>query len=78
MLNYCIINKNEIYAELHDLVEKEELTMVNPNHEEKIKYLIGDVIKNSKNIEFIDKDSNDINEFIGEVVELLISKTVPS
>jgi hypothetical protein len=74
MLNYCIINKNEIYAELHDLVEKEELTMVNPNHEEKIKYLIGDVIKNSKNIEFIDKDSNDINEFIGEVVELLISK----
>ena len=33
MLNYCIINTNEIYAELHDLFEKEELTMVNPNHE---------------------------------------------
>jgi len=74
MLNYCIINKNEIYGELHDLVEKEELTMVNPNHEEKIKYLIGDVVKNNKNIEFIDKESNNINDFIGEVLELLISK----
>jgi len=74
MLNYCIINKNEIYGELHDLVEKDELTMVNPNHEEKIKYLIGDVVKNNKNIEFIDKESNNINDFIGEVLELLISK----
>jgi hypothetical protein len=74
MLNYCVINKNEIYGELHDLVEKEELTMVNPNHEEKIKYLIGDVVKNNKNIEFIDKESNNINDFIGEVLELLISK----
>ena len=74
MLNYCIINKNEIYGELHDLVEKEELTMVNPNHEEKIKYIIGDVIKNNKNIEFFDKESNNINDFIGEVLELLISK----
>jgi hypothetical protein len=74
MLNYCIINKNEIYGELHDLVEKEELTMVNPNHEEKIKYLIGDVLKNNKKIEFIEKDSDDINDFIGEVLELLISK----
>ena len=74
MLNYCIINKNEIYAELHDLVEKEELTMVNPNHEEKIKYLIGDVIKNNKNIEFNEKETNDINDFINEVLELLISK----
>jgi hypothetical protein len=74
MLNYCIINKNEIYGELHDLVEKEELTMVNPNHEEKIKYLIGDVVKNNKHIEFIDKESNNINDFIGEVLELLISR----
>jgi len=74
MLNYCVINKNEIYGELHDLVEKEELTMVNPNHEEKIKYLIGDVVKNNKNIEFIEKESNDINDFISEVLELLISK----
>ena len=74
MLNYCVINKNEIYGELHDLVEKDELTMVNPNHEEKIKYLIGDVVKNNKNIEFIDKESNNINDFIGEVLELLISK----
>ena len=74
MLNYCVINKNEIYGELHDLVEKEELTMVNPNHEEKIKYLIGDVVKNNKNIEFIDKESNNINDFISEVLELLICK----
>jgi hypothetical protein len=74
MLNYCIINKNEIYGELHDLVEKEELTMVNPNHEEKIKYLIGDIVKSNKNIEFFEKESNNINDFIGEVLELLISK----
>ena len=83
MINYCIINKNEIYGELHDLVEKEELTMVNPNHEEKIKYLIGDVVKNNKAIEFNNnefnnklnnKECNDINEIIGEVLELLISK----
>lgn len=74
MLNYCIINKNEIYGELHDLVEKEELTMINPNHEEKIKYLINDVIKNNKNIEFIEKESDNINDYISEVLELLISK----
>jgi len=74
MLNYCIINKNEIYGDLHDLVEKEELSMLNPNHEEKIKYLIGDIVKNNKNIEFKEKDTNDINQFIGEVLELLVSK----
>lgn len=74
MLNYCIINKNEIYGELHDLIEKEELTMLNPNHEDKIKYLIGDLIKNNKEIEFIEKKGNDINEIIGEVFEILISR----
>jgi len=31
------MNINEIYAELHDLIEKKELTMINPNHEEKLK-----------------------------------------
>jgi hypothetical protein len=74
MLNYCIINKNGIYGELHDLIEKEELTMLNPNHEDKIKYLIGDLIKNNKEIEFADKNTNDINDIIGEVLEKLISK----
>jgi len=74
MLNYCIIHKNEIYGELHDLVEKEELTMVNPNHEDKIKYLIGELVKNNKQIEFNDKETNDINDIISEVLEMLISK----
>jgi hypothetical protein len=74
MLNYCIINKNVSYGELHDLIEKEELTMLNPNHEDKIKYLIGDLIKNNKEIEFADKNTNDINDIIGEVLEKLISK----
>jgi hypothetical protein len=74
MLNYCIIHKNEIYGDLHDLVEKEELTMVNPNHEDKIKYLIGELVKNNKQIEFNDKETNDINDIISEVLEMLISK----
>jgi len=74
MLNYCIINKNGIYGELHDLIEKEELTMLNPNHEDKIKYLIGELIKNNKEIEFADKETNDINDIISEVFEILISK----
>jgi hypothetical protein len=74
MLNYCIINENGIYGELHDLIEKEELTMLNPNHEDKIKYLIGDLVKNKKEIEFNDKRTNDINDIISEVLEILISK----
>ena len=28
------------YEELYDIVDQEELTMNNPNHEDKIKYLI--------------------------------------
>ena len=40
MPNYCIIKKNKIYEELYDIVEQEELSMNNPNHEDKIKYLI--------------------------------------
>ena len=74
MLNYCMINKNGIYGDLHDLIEKEELTMLNPNHEDKIRYLIGDLIKNSKEIEFTEKKTNDINDIISEVFEILISK----
>ncbi len=74
MLNYCMINKNVIYGELHDLIEKEELTMLNPNHEDKIRFLIGDLIKNSKEIEFTEKKTNDINDIISEVFEILISK----
>ncbi len=74
MLNYCMINKNGIYGDLHDLIEKEELTMLNPNHEDKIRYLIGDLIKNSKEIEFTEKETNDINDIISEVFEILISK----
>ncbi len=74
MLNYCMIKKNGIYGELHDLIEKEELTMLNPNHEDKIRYLIGDLIKNCKEIEFTEKETNDINDIISEVFEILISK----
>jgi hypothetical protein len=69
-----MINKNVIYGELHDLIEKEELTMLNPNHEDKIRFLIGDLIKNSKEIEFTEKKTNDINDIISEVFEILISK----
>jgi hypothetical protein len=69
-----MIKKNGIYGELHDLIEKEELTMLNPNHEDKIRYLIGDLIKNCKEIEFTEKETNDINDIISEVFEILISK----
>ena len=73
MLNYCIITKNKIYEEIHDAVEEEELTMSNPNHEDKIKYLIDKTIKNNKDINFYEKKCNSINDIFGEIIEELLN-----
>ncbi len=73
MPNYCIIKKNKIYEELYDMVEQEELSMNNPNHEDKIKYLIEKTISNNKEIEFYYKDNIDINNLFEDLLEILLN-----
>ncbi len=73
MTNYCIIKKNKIYEELYDNVEQDELTMNNPNHEDKIKYLIEKTIENSNQIEFFKNENTDINSSFEEMLEILLS-----
>jgi hypothetical protein len=72
MPNYCIIKKNKIYEELYDIVEQEELSMNNPNHEDKIKYLIEKTITNNKEIEFYHKENIDMNNLFEELLEILL------
>jgi hypothetical protein len=73
MPNYCIIKKNKIYEELYDNVEQEELSMNNPNHEDKIKYLIEKTITNNKEIEFYHNENTDMNSLFEELLEILLN-----
>ena len=73
MTNFCIIRKNKIYEELYDNVEQDELTMNNPNHEDKIKYLIQKTIENNNQIEFFQNENTEINSSFEEMLEILLN-----
>lgn len=72
-INYCLIDKNKIYAEIYDELLEEELSMFNKDHNDKIKYYLEKKITNSK---FINEsnifDSN--NEIMNDLILKITSK----
>lgn len=65
--NYCYVKKNKIYEEVFDMLEMEELSMSNPDHDEKVKYELSKIIKRSKYIEIKTSEPN-TEDLIAEII----------
>ncbi len=65
-LNYCLIKKNKIYESVQDMMDLEELSMNNPNDNDKVFDKLTNLIKKSKFIELKgnEKDTNSLLEEI--------------
>ncbi len=66
-LNYCLIKKNKIYESIQDLMDLEELSMNNPNHNEKVFDKISNLVKKSRFIEFRGNE-NDTNSLLENIM----------
>jgi hypothetical protein len=66
-LNYCLIKKNKIYEHLQDMMDIEEISMNDPNQNEKVFYHIKKLISKSKFIE-LRGNENDTNSLLEEIM----------
>ena len=71
--NFCLINKNKIYEEIHEMIEDEELSMSRQDDTDKIIYQINKIIKKAKYINII-KKGNTSNELLEEIMNSLINE----
>lgn len=74
--NYCLIKKNKIYEQIYDMLEIEELSMSNPDHDNKIIYELEKIIKKAKFIEIKKSESNK-DDLLAEMMIAITSEHEP-
>lgn len=73
-MQFCIIKKNYLYEEVYDLIDIEELNMNNPNHQDKIYYIIKKFLTNNKTDIIFSEKFND-KEMLYEELFVQLTKS---
>jgi hypothetical protein len=72
-MNYALIKPNNVYEELYDILEDNDLNMHNINNFENVKYHIKKYIESINYVEFIKTYTNDtMNEIVKKLDELTL------